>query len=84
MEEFTKIGSISPFIVSPGPGISPKRANGTTVFFPTIPNGDAKLTTVINGITFSTQTTDVGSSHPIVKMETPLEPNACCVGDEKQ
>ena len=81
MEEFTKIGSISPFIVSPGPGISPKKSNGTTVFFPTVPNGDAKLTTVINGITFTTQAADVGGEHhPIVKMET----NACCVGDEKQ
>lgn len=84
MEEFTKIGSISPFIVSPGPGISPKKTNGTTVFFPTVPNGDAKLTTVINGITFSTQTTDASGEHHIVKMETPMEPNACCVGDEKQ
>jgi protein TFG len=86
MEEFTKIGSISPFIVSPGPGISPKKANGTTVFFPTVPNGDAKLTTVINGITFTTQAADPSGQHhhPIVKMETPLEPNACCVGDEKQ
>ena len=86
MEEFTKIGSISPFIVSPGPGISPKKANGTTVFFPTVPTsgGDAKLTTVINGITFSTQAMDSSGDHPIVKMETPLEPNACCVGDEKQ
>ena len=83
MEEFTKIGSISPFIVSPGPGLSPKKTNGTTVFFPTVPNGDAKLTTVINGITFSTQTADTGPNH-IVKMESPLEPNACCVGDEKQ
>lgn len=85
MEEFTKIGSISPFIVSPGPGISPKKTNGTTVFFPTVPNGDAKLTTVINGITFSTQAADPsGDHHPIVKMETSMEPNACCVGDEKQ
>lgn len=83
MEEFTKIGSISPFIVSPSPGISPKKTNGTTVFFPTAPNGDAKLTTVINGITFSTQTAD-STGHPIVKMETSMEANACCVGDEKQ
>jgi hypothetical protein len=41
------------------------------------------LTTVINGITFSTQTAE-SNSHPIVKMETPMEANACCVGDEKQ
>ena len=86
MEEFTKIGSISPFIVSPGPGVSPKKNNGTTVFFPTgVANGDAKLTTVINGITFSTQTPDNGNMHPsIVKMETPMEASACCVGDDKQ
>lgn len=98
MEEITKIGSISPFIMSPGPGLSPTRkANGTTVFFPTTitANGEAKLTTFINGVSVSHPShldkvqvpMDDGSrpsstNSSIIKMEA-SEPHPCCVEDNQ-
>ena len=96
MDDMAKLGSIpiSPFIMSPGPGLSPTRKANGTIFFPTTitANGDARLTTLVNGITFtsnqpdSTSGMDDGSrpssTHsPMVKMET-SEPPACCVGDK--
>lgn len=95
MEEFTKIGSISPFIMSPGPGLSPTRkANGTTVFFPTTitANGEAKLTTFINGVSVGHSPDrvqipmDEGSrpsstNSGIIKMEA-SEPPPCCMVDK--
>lgn len=91
---------VSPFtIMSPGGGatglgaISPKRGNGTaTVFFPTTitANGDAKLTTLVNGITFQNHEGmcledpsrgQAGTNSPIVKIEPNGHPS-CCVAEE--
>ena len=98
MDEITKMGGfpVSPFtIMSPGPGFSPKRTNGgATVFFPTTitANGDAKVTTLVNGMTFShhhqdnnTGPMDSGShaNSPIVKMEPNGHPS-CCVAEDSQ
>ena len=84
---------VSPFtIMSPG-GISPRKPNGTTVFFPTTitANGDAKLTMVnMNGI-FSQSHDVLGMDDPnrhsvtnssIVKIEPNSHPASCCVGDD--
>lgn len=74
---------------------SPKKANGTaTVFFPTTitANGDAKLTTLVNGISFNqdhhvdgmgldNHTRGQGTNSPIVKIEANGHPS-CCVGEE--
>ena len=77
--------------MSPGGG-SPKKTNGTaTVFFPTITaNGDAKLTTLVNGITFNQHHDVMGiddpnrgstANSPIVKIEANGHPS-CCVGED--
>lgn len=102
IDEIAKYGSIpvSPFtIMSPGGnggGLgnhnSPKKANGTAaVFFPTITaNGDAKLTTLVNGITFNQSHDGLGlddpsrgstTNSPIVKIEANGHPS-CCVGED--
>lgn len=92
MDEIARLGfPVSPFIMSPGPGFSPKKTNGgTTVFFPTTitANGDAKLTPI------SSFTAGAGAVHlpdgspassvnsPIVKLENGHP--SCCVGEDSQ
>ena len=95
MEDFTKIGSISPFIMSPGPNLSPtRRSNGTTIFFPTTitANGEAKLTTFLNGVNVDhshdkpvAMDDSPSTNSPIthVKMEHTVNGHhACCVSGE--
>ena len=96
MDEIQKLSGvpISPFIMSPGPpGLSPKRANGATVFFPTTitANGDAKLTTLVNGVTLGQMHGDhhgsvamsngQGGGPQHVKMECNGH-NACCIRED--
>lgn len=101
IDEIAKFGSlpVSPFtIMSPGGAgagggaSSPKKANSAAaVFFPTITaNGDAKLTTLVNGITFNPSHDGMGlddpnrgsaTNSPIVKIEANGHPS-CCVGED--
>ena len=83
LDDITKIGSISPFIVSPS--LSPNRKpNGTTIFFPTTitASGEAKVT--INGATDRLTNTPDGSIHstdsPLIKREG--TPQTCYIGEE--
>ena len=84
LDDITKIGSISPFIVSPS--LSPNRKpNGTTIFFPTTitASGEAKLT--INGSADRLSNTPDGSIHstnsPLIKREGTSQ--TCYIGGEE-
>ncbi len=81
LDDIAKIGSISPFIVSPS--LSPNRKpNGTTIFFPTTitASGEAKLT--ISGSADRLSNTPDGSINstdsPLIKREG--TPQTCYIG----
>lgn len=94
LDDITKIGSISPFIVSPS--LSPnRRPNGTTIFFPTTitAQGEAKFATIgemgMGGVGGAVErlagTPDDGSMHstdsPLVKREV-SSPQRCYIDQE--
>ena len=94
LDDITKIGSISPFIVSPS--LSPnRRPNGTTIFFPTTitAQGEAKFATIgevgmtgsMGGVERLSGTPDDGSIHstdsPLIKREV-SSPQHCYIDQE--
>ena len=88
LDDITKIGSISPFIVSPS--LSPNRKpNGTTIFFPTTitASGEAKVTSIHGSNGRLTDTPDdTNSMHstdsPLIKREGSPHQQTCFIAKE--
>lgn len=86
LDDITKIGSISPFIVSPSLSPSRKPNGSTTIFFPTTitANGEAKVT--INGSADRLTNTPDGSiqstDSPLMKREG--TPQTCYIGGGRE
>jgi hypothetical protein len=83
LDEITKIGSISPFIVSPS--LSPNRKpNGTTIFFPThiTAQGEAKFTSLGDLHDHRLNGSPDGNGSPLVKKEVTSPQQQPCYIEE--